>query len=369
HALRDGDGGGNGVYTYGSTSGFPTSTHESTNYWVDVTFSSQPATAPAAPSGGAPTGQRALTDDVESAGGTSPSAPLTTTPTTSPTVASTTSPKVASTTSPTVAPPTAPGAPTAVIATAGDASAVVSWTAPPNGGSPITGYTVTPYVGTTAQVPWTVTGNPPATSTTVTGLTNGTAHTFRVAATTAVGTGPASLPSSAVTPFGCTDCTLWPATAVPRTVSSTDTASTEVGVRFTSDVSGFVTGIRFYKGAANTGTHVGSLWTATGDKLASVTFQDETASGWQQASFSTPVPVTAGTVYVASYLAPAGRYAADANAFSSRAIDTPPLHATQSSPVAGNGVFSRGATSTFPTSTSKDTNYWVDVVFTNRLQP
>ncbi len=63
----------------------------------------------------------------------------------------------------------------------------MSWTAPSNGGSPITSYTVTPFIGATAQTPTTVTGNPPATSTTVTGLTNGTAYTFTVSATNAVG--------------------------------------------------------------------------------------------------------------------------------------------------------------------------------------
>jgi hypothetical protein len=96
--------------------------------------------------------------------------------------------------------PTAPAAPTGVSATAGDGFATVRWTAPPNSGSPVTGYTVTPYVGTTAQTPMTVTGNPPATTATVTGLTNGTAYTFKVTATNAIGTSPASAASNAVTP-------------------------------------------------------------------------------------------------------------------------------------------------------------------------
>ena len=56
------------------------------------------------------------------------------------------------------APPTAPAAPTGVTATAGNGSASVSWTAPSNGGSPITSYTVTPFIGSTAQTPTTVTG-------------------------------------------------------------------------------------------------------------------------------------------------------------------------------------------------------------------
>ena len=96
--------------------------------------------------------------------------------------------------------PTAPGAPAGVTATAGNGSATVTWTAPANGGSPITSYTVTPFIGSTAQTPVTVTGSPPATSTTVTGLTNGTAYTFTLTATNAVGTGAASAASNAVTP-------------------------------------------------------------------------------------------------------------------------------------------------------------------------
>jgi predicted phage tail protein len=100
------------------------------------------------------------------------------------------------------APPaaTVPGAPTNVTATAGNKSAKVSWTAPADGGSPITSYTVTAYVGSTVQKTVTVTGTPPATSVNVSGLTNGTTYTFVVSATNAVGTGAASGPSNPVTP-------------------------------------------------------------------------------------------------------------------------------------------------------------------------
>ena len=98
------------------------------------------------------------------------------------------------------APPTVPGAPTNVSATAGDGNATVSWTAPPNGGAPITSYTVTPYIGSAAQPATTVNGTPPVTNATLTGLTDGTAYTFTVTATNGVGTGPASTPSNSVTP-------------------------------------------------------------------------------------------------------------------------------------------------------------------------
>jgi subtilisin family serine protease len=94
-----------------------------------------------------------------------------------------------------VTPATVPGTPTNVTATAGDSQATVSWTAPDANGSAITGFTVTSSPGGLTA---TAAGN--ATSTTVGGLTNGTAYTFTVTATNAAGTGPSSAPSNVVTP-------------------------------------------------------------------------------------------------------------------------------------------------------------------------
>jgi hypothetical protein len=96
-----------------------------------------------------------------------------------------------------------PGAPSGVAASADDARATVSWTAPTsNGGAAITGYVVTPSVNGTAQAsrPYAST----ATTQSLTGLTNGSSYTFTVAATNAAGTGPASAPSSPVTPRAAT---------------------------------------------------------------------------------------------------------------------------------------------------------------------
>ena len=84
----------------------------------------------------------------------------------------------------------------------------MTWTAPDNGGSAITKYTVTPYVGSTAQTPKDVTGSPAPTSTTISGLTNGTAYTFKVSATNAVGTSAQSAASNAVTPVTAPPTTL-----------------------------------------------------------------------------------------------------------------------------------------------------------------
>jgi hypothetical protein len=77
--------------------------------------------------------------------------------------------------------------------------------------------------------------------------------------------------------------------------------SVELGVKVSASTSGSVTGVRFWKDSINTGTHIGSLWGSTGQLLASATFANETASGWQEVLFSQPVQITAGTTYVASY--------------------------------------------------------------------
>ena len=95
--------------------------------------------------------------------------------------------------------PTVPTAPTGVGGTPGDGTVALSWTAPASdGGSPITSYRITPYIGATAQTAI-VTGSN-ATTRSITGLTNGTAYTFKVAAINGIGTGADSAASAAITP-------------------------------------------------------------------------------------------------------------------------------------------------------------------------
>ncbi len=82
------------------------------------------------------------------------------------------------------------------------------------------------------------------------------------------------------------------------------------GIRFAADVDGTVTALRFYKSTANSGAHVGNLWSDTCELLASASFVTETASGWQHVDLPTPVAITADTVYVASYHTSSGYSAA-----------------------------------------------------------
>ncbi len=289
-----------GVYAYSATSTFPSNSYNATNYWVDVNFE------PAAP--------------------------------------------------------TSPGQVTNVTATAGNGSASLTWNVPSSGGAP-TKYTITPYTGTTAQPTTTITGTPPATSATITGLTNGTAYTFTVTASNSVGSGAASAPSNTVTP---TSATTTPDTIfgsiTPATIDSGDGSSVELGVKFSSKVAGNITGIRFYKASTNTGTHIGSIWSTDGTLLASATFTGESASGWQQVNFSSPVPIAANTTYVAAYLAPNGHYSDTPAAFASAGVSNPPLAALANG-VSADGVYAYSAISTFPSNSYNATNYWVDVNF------
>ena len=171
------------------------------------------------------------------------------------------------------------------------------------------------------------------------------------------------LPTNTPTPASVScPCSLWSTSVVPSVPAVGDTGAVELGVQFRTNVNGYITGLRFYKGSTNTGTHVGNLWTSTGSLLATATFTNETASGWQTVSFATPVPVTANTVYVASYQATVGHFAVDRSYFNS-GYSNSPLYAFGTGEVtAGNGVYRYP--SGFPNASYQASNYWVDVIFT-----
>jgi hypothetical protein len=158
-------------------------------------------------------------------------------------------------------------------------------------------------------------------------------------------------------------CTIWSSATVPATADAGPYSPLELGVQFRADSDGYITGIRFYKSAANTGTHAGHLWSSSGALLASVTFTGETASGWQQANFSGPVTITANTLYVASYQTSVGHFSLDPGYFATFGVDDSPLHAFADSGGASNGVYAFTSTGAFPTTTYNASNYWVDVVF------
>ncbi len=139
---------------------------------------------------------------------------------------------------------------------------------------------------------------------------------------------------------------------VPATQSDPDSAKVELGARFKAAVNGTVSAVQFYKGTGNAGTHTGRLYGPTGALLKSVTFTGESATGWQQATFSAPVAVTAGVTYTVSYVAPNGHYADDTGY---------PWPKVSGDLTAMSGVYKYGGG--YPTSVWQSSNYYVDVVF------
>ena len=303
-----------GVYAYGSGNVFPSNSFNASNYWVDVVYTQSSGTTPPAVT--------TVTPSDGSSGN-----PVSTAPT--------------ATFSQAVVPNT------------------VSFTVQDSGGNAVSGSVSFNGADTVATFS---PDSPLAAGTTYTATVSGAQNS---SGTPMSGSKSWSLTTSA--PAQC-PCSIWPDTAQPSVASANDPSSVNLGVKFTTDTSGWITGIRFYKGAGNTGTHVGSLWTASGTLLGQVTFTGESATGWQEADFSSPIPVTAGTTYIASYFAPNGGYSYDLAALASAGVNSPPLHVPQSSAVSGgNGVYLYSGSPAFPTDTYNATNYWVDVVFTSAL--
>ena len=305
--------GGNGVYTYDGPTAFPGYSYNAPNYWVDVIFDD--ANVPTTP----PT----VTGTVPAAGATGASA-----------------------TAPVTATFSAPVDTASVRFSVSDAGTEVPGTVS--------------YAGTGAT----------ATFTPSTQLPAGTVFTASIQASDAWGnamSGPVTwtFTTSTTPPSYQCPCSLFPGTGTPPGVEdSNDPSSVELGIRFVPAVNGTVTGIRFYKGANASGVHTGTLWNdATETAIATGTFTDETASGWQTMTFANPVPVTAGVAYYASYHAPAGHYSYTTGYFAYE-HQTYPLTAPASTSTSGNGTYGYGSPITYPGASSDGTNYWVDPVFT-----
>ncbi len=283
HALANGVDGPNGVYRYAAGGGFPNSTFNSTNYWVDVVFS---------------------------------------------TVAANTPPAISAVTA----------------FPMGGGTAQITWTTDKQANSRVDYGTSPDALSLSASDPTLVRSH----SISLTGLTPGVTYYYRVSSADSTGnTSTSPAPPGAAASFTENVSSIWSAAAVPATPDFGDAVGIEVGLKFRADGAGQVLGVRFYKSPANTGTHIGNLWSSTGTLLARATFTDETASGWQNVYFSQPVPVTANTTYVISYFAPAGHYAGTAQAFATQGVDSPPLHALANGLDGPNGLYLYGSCNRF----------------------
>jgi hypothetical protein len=292
-----------GVYAYGSGNTFPSNTYQASNYWVDAVYS-------------------------QSAGSTPPSVTTVTPSSGSTGVAVSAAPTA------TFSQPVTPS--TVTFTLTGPGGSTVPGSVSFNGANTVATFTPT---------------NSLAASTTYTATVSGAQNSSGVAMSS-----PFTWSFTTGTPTQC-PCSIWQNGTPSGAVDAADTSSVNLGIQFQANSNGHITGIRFYKEADNTGTHTGSLWTSGGALLATGTFTNETASGWQELDFSSPVAITAGTTYVASYLTSTGHYADTQNGLAS-AVTNGPLTA-----LAAGGVYAYGAANTFPSNTYNASNYWVDVVY------
>jgi hypothetical protein len=376
HALQNGVSGSDGVYAYGSSSTFPTQGYNSSNYWVDVMFVpsstlSSIVVTPATPSITAGTTQQFTATGTYSNGTTQNITTQVSWSSSSTGVATINGSGLASAIA---------GGSSNITATQGTVSGGATLTVQPTalaistaslpGGVVNQAYSTTlSAAGGTAPYTWSLAGNsalPPGLSLSANGQITGTLTSAGSTSFTVQVTDGGSPQQTATQQLSITISaysTIWSSSVLPSVADAGPDSAVELGVKFRSDVNGSVTGVRFYKSANNTGTHVGSLWTSTGTLLASATFTNETASGWQQVNFSTPVAVTANTVYVVSYHTNVGHYSVDQSYFATSGVDSPPLHALQDGVSGADGAFSYGSSSLFPSQGYKSSNYWVDVLF------
>ncbi|MBB3656627.1 hypothetical protein FHX15_001855 [Rhizobium sp. BK650] len=289
--------GANGVYAVGGTA-FPTSSYQSTNYWVDVVYNQ--STSNTAPVAANDNGFTTYANTALSIAAASLLANDT----------------------------DADGDPLSITGVNGAVNGTVTFNSQTNT------VTFTPATGYTGAASFSY------------AVSDG--HGGTAAATVNLNVGPqpgSGLFADSDTPAG----------------AAADNSSVELGVKFVASARGEITGLRYYKSAQDTGTHVGSLWSSSGQLLAQATFTAETGSGWQTVTFAQPITVSAGATYVASYHSN-GFYSATANYFTSDHTGNG-LTAPSSASSGGNGVYAYGSGSLFPTASYNATNYWVDVLY------
>jgi len=149
---------------------------------------------------------------------------------------------------------------------------------------------------------------------------------------------------------------------VPALQNNNNAVPIEIGTKFSSTVAGNVVGARVYMGASNSGAYTATLWTGGGVPLGSALFPAFAGPGWNQVTFSSPIPINANQTYVISVYSEDGWYEATYNFFDN-AIVNPPLRGLAAGEDGPNGVYRFGAGGGFPTNGFNNTSYFADVVF------
>ncbi|MBW4550074.1 MAG: DUF4082 domain-containing protein [Aphanocapsa sp. GSE-SYN-MK-11-07L] len=168
--------------------------------------------------------------------------------------------------------------------------------------------------------------------------------------------------SSTTSPVVTTYETVFSLADMPNFTNITDGVgvSYELGLKFRSVTAGVVQAIRYWKAPSETGTHVGKIWSSTGQLLASVTFTNETSYGWQEQALATPFRIQANTTYTISVNANS-YYAFTSNRLTS-VVDSGDM-TTVSNGGNGGGGGVLGSINALPTQSFQNSNYYRDLVF------
>ena len=265
HALANGVDGANGVYVYTSSPGtFPTSAYSASNYWVDVVYT--------------PSNTYPVSGSISGAGGAGATVSLTGPETLS--IAADSSGNFAFdglvngtyTVTPSRSGAAFLPASRNVVVNNGGASGV-NFTATVANPLSISG-TITNGAGSTVELSGAASATVTADSSgnySFTGLLGG-AYAVIPSAPNEIftpGSQSVTLTNSNATGINftaqtCNCLSVWSSSATPAVIDANDVTPVELGMKFRSDVSGTVVGVRFYKAATNTGTHIGHLWSSTG---------------------------------------------------------------------------------------------------------
>jgi len=210
---------------------------------------------------------------------------------------------------------------------------------------------------------------------------------FVTALSVGVGTPLLGLSQSVHAVSSCSTSVDLMSTLTPYSSNYNDSSAINAGVKFIAHGAPTITGVKFYKGVDNTGTHVAHLYdVTTSTELASATYSSETSSGWQTVSFGSAVPISDSHDYMVWVSMPNGHYAVDGgsangpNDFETVGNgghgpwggDQTPGDGPEALEITAgdnNGVYSYTSDHTAAPSNGTNNNYWVSPTFVDTTNP